>query len=200
MASLFGNTIIQTAEEKSSLDTEITNIIEKNYNIDLNAFYRAFVANNVDPLKLGRVQIRIPSIHGTSKTTIQTPTVALPWASPGIWNCAGNDMGQYLVPEVGTLVFVTFEQGDATKPIYFGGISNQIGDNTKYIVNPNDINRGEAYKVNTNDFPEDLTSVHDKLLFKMNIIVIKYFIKNCRKRWLQYDFKSSGFKLYFVVQ
>ena len=166
MASLFGNTIIQTQEEKSSLDRTINQIIDNSYKIELNAFYRAFVANNVDPLKLGRVQVRIPSIHGTQATTLQTPTSSLPWAAPGIWNCAGNDMGQYLVPEVGTLVFVTFEQGDQTKPIYFGGISNQMGNTTKYIVNPKDINKGESYAVNTNDYPEGLNSVHDKLLFK----------------------------------
>lgn len=166
MASIFGNTIIQTMEEQSSLDNVINKIIDKSYNIELNAFYRAIVANNVDPLKLGRIQVRVPGIHGTSATTIQTPTSSLPWAAPGIWNCAGNDMGQYLVPEVGTVVFVTFEQGDQTKPIYFGGVSNQIGNTTKYIVNSNNINRGESYEVTTNDYPEDLKSVHDKLLFK----------------------------------
>ena len=166
MASIFGNTIIQNLEEHSSLDNTVSKKIEDSYNIDLNAFYRAFVANNDDPLRLGRVQVRVPSIHGTTNSETKTPTEALPWASPGIWNCAGNDMGQYLVPEIGTVVFITFEQGDSSKPIYFGGISNQIGSTTKYIVNPMDINKGESYSVDTDDYPEGLESIHDKLLFK----------------------------------
>lgn len=166
MGSLFGNTIIQTAREETSLDRSINTIIKDSYNVDLNAFYRAIVVNNKDPLLLGRVQVRIPSIHGTSNTRIQTPAQALPWAFPGTWSCTGNDMGQYLVPEEGTVVFVTFESKDATKPIYFGGVSSQIGNTTKYIMNPSDVNKGESYKVNTNDYPEGLSSIHNKMLFK----------------------------------
>lgn len=54
---------------------------------DYNAFYMAIVENTNDPFKLGRVQIRIPAIHGGSReNSFYLENDALPWAKPAILN------------------------------------------------------------------------------------------------------------------
>lgn len=108
---------------KSSDIRDVPALYEK---VDYKMFYRALVCNTHDPKKLGRVQIRVPSIHGTknSKGTF-IEDASLPWAYPGIMFGAANDMGNFIVPEKGTIVFVTFEAGDSSKPIYFGRNSDK---------------------------------------------------------------------------
>lgn len=94
----------------------------------LPGFYRARVEFNRDPMKLGRVKIRLPQLHGVledAKNAI--PTSMLPWASPGSFIAAAHDMGQFIVPHVGTIVWIGFEEGDPNKPIYFGGIPSTGG-------------------------------------------------------------------------
>lgn len=109
----------------------------------LPGFYRATVEYNRDPYRLGRVRVRIPQLSGTANATVSTAKVntstassELPWASPGIFFGSGYDMGNFVVPEVGTVVWIAFEEGDMTKPIYFGGVPyagdaktyNHLGD------------------------------------------------------------------------
>lgn len=103
--------------------------------------YRARVEFNRDPLQIGRVKVRVPQMHGVGDEAKGSDTVLktseLPWASPGSLNGAGYDMGQFLIPMVGSTVFVAFEEGDPEKPVYFGGVPgtggkakkmNHIGD------------------------------------------------------------------------
>lgn len=95
----------------------------------LPGLYRARVENNRDPEKIGRVQIRVPQLHGI----LDDPdgfikTEDLPWATPGIFAAAAYDMGQFLVPHVGTIVWVAFEAGDPNRPVYFGGIPSTGGN------------------------------------------------------------------------
>jgi hypothetical protein len=73
--------------------------------------YRGTVANNLDPLGLGRVQVAVPAIFGD---------VELSWAMP----CAafsGDGEGLFAVPSVGAKVWVEFEGGDPDYPICAGG-------------------------------------------------------------------------------
>lgn len=67
-------------------------------NLNFNGIYRGLVENNVDPLDVGRVQIRIFGIHNFDGTV--TPVDQLPWAEPALglawsggYNVYNNDYG-----------------------------------------------------------------------------------------------------------
>lgn len=82
--------------------------------------YRARVENNKDPLGIGRVQIRVPMLHGLEGEGVSSDS--LPWASMCSNNGAGYNFGSFIVPEIGEYVFVVFEDGDTNKPVYLGSI------------------------------------------------------------------------------
>lgn len=87
---------------------------------NINGLYRARVENNIDPLGIGRVQVRVPIIHGiVSQGGISSAN--LPWATMCSLS-AGYNYGTYIVPEIGEYVFVMFEDGDTNKPVYLGSI------------------------------------------------------------------------------
>lgn len=71
--------------------------------------YRGTVHNNVDPTRRGRLQVVVPAVMGTEAV----------WALP----CApyaGDGVGFFALPEVGTGVWVEFEAGDPSYPIWVG--------------------------------------------------------------------------------
>lgn len=71
--------------------------------------YRAFVVNNQDPLKLGRVQLLIPHINPTQTD----PT----WAWPkGVYG--GKNYGIHLIPQPTDMVWVEFEHGNPDFPLW----------------------------------------------------------------------------------
>jgi len=72
--------------------------------------YRGRVANNIDPLRIGRIQVVVADVLGDTPST---------WAMPS-FPLAGPTMGQYVVPPVGAGVWVEFEQGDPSYPIWVG--------------------------------------------------------------------------------
>lgn len=74
--------------------------------------YRGIIVNVDDPQKLGRVQLRIPQIAGDNKMEY--------WAWPS-GQPAGDDFGDFMVPPVNSPVWVTFENGDPSHPVYEGG-------------------------------------------------------------------------------
>lgn len=68
--------------------------------------YRGEVANNIDPMMLGRVQVTCPSVLADGQ---------LSWAMP----CVPFE-GFFMVPAIGTKVWVEFEGGDPDFPILAG--------------------------------------------------------------------------------
>jgi uncharacterized protein involved in type VI secretion and phage assembly len=72
--------------------------------------YRGRVAVNEDPLKMGRIQAVVPDVLG------QTPSS---WAMPAL-PLAGPQVATYVVPPVGAGVWVEFEHGDKSFPIWTG--------------------------------------------------------------------------------
>jgi uncharacterized protein involved in type VI secretion and phage assembly len=73
--------------------------------------YRATVVNNVDPQQMGRIQVTVPDAGGLTPST---------WAMP----CApvtGRQSGVYVVPAIGSGVWIQFEQGDPDYPVWMGG-------------------------------------------------------------------------------
>jgi len=71
--------------------------------------YRGTVTDNNDPTGRGRLEVRVPAVMG------KQPIWALP-CTP----YAGDNMGVYMVPEPGTGVWVEFEAGDPSYPIWVG--------------------------------------------------------------------------------
>ncbi len=75
--------------------------------------YRGTVVNNIDPMMRGRLLVSVPDAIGTVPSSWAEPCV--PLAGP-----TGPPMGVYMVPVIGAGVWVEFEQGDASRPIWVG--------------------------------------------------------------------------------
>ncbi|HXI99754.1 MAG TPA: phage baseplate assembly protein V [Micropepsaceae bacterium] len=73
--------------------------------------YRATVANNIDPLQIGRIQVMVPDVAGFIPST---------WAMPCL-PLAGLNNGMFTVPMIGSGVWVEFERGNPDYPIWVGG-------------------------------------------------------------------------------
>jgi len=72
--------------------------------------YRGIVTDNDDPKKLGRLRARVPEVLDTVETG---------WALP----CApyaGHQSGAFTVPSAGTGVWIEFESGVVSRPIWTG--------------------------------------------------------------------------------
>ena len=74
--------------------------------------YRGIVRNIDDPHKRGRIRIECPYIYGVG--------VMSPWALPCLPFGGKADMGDVMLPEVGTGVWVEFENGDLQYPVWTG--------------------------------------------------------------------------------
>jgi hypothetical protein len=73
--------------------------------------YRGTVANNLDPLNMGRIQAVVLDVTGLVPSTWALPCVPI----------AGKQMGSYCVPQIGAGVWIEYEQGDPDYPIWVGG-------------------------------------------------------------------------------
>ena len=72
--------------------------------------YRGQVANNIDPMMMGRIQVSVPAVLGDGR---------LSWAMPCV-PYAGSQVGFFTIPPVGANVWVEFEGGDTDHPIWSG--------------------------------------------------------------------------------
>jgi hypothetical protein len=75
--------------------------------------YRGTVVQNIDPERKGRLMVSVPDVLSLIPTTWAEPCV--PLAGP-----TGPPMGVYMVPPIGTGVWVEFEYGDPDRPIWVG--------------------------------------------------------------------------------
>ena len=71
--------------------------------------YRGTVTDNSDPTKRGRLKVKVPAVLGTVES----------WAMPCV-PYAGKKVGFYSLPENGTGVWIEFEAGDPSYPIWSG--------------------------------------------------------------------------------
>jgi len=92
------------------MDEELTRILR---NLQGRAFgkYRGFVADNQDPDKRGRLRLRVPALFGSEETD---------WALPCLPFGGVADQGLYMIPEVDAQVWVEFEGGDRSFPVWTG--------------------------------------------------------------------------------
>jgi hypothetical protein len=80
--------------------------------------YRGTVANNVDPQRLGRLQVVVPDVLGDESCV---------WAEPAT-PLDGSNMGIFFVPDNNTGVWVEFQQGDPNYAIWTGGWRGSTSD------------------------------------------------------------------------
>lgn len=77
--------------------------------------YRAFVVDNDDPKKLGRVTLRVPEVFGANLVT--------DWAFAkigAIGSIGDNQKGEFKVPDKGDTVWCEFESGNPNYPVWTG--------------------------------------------------------------------------------
>jgi uncharacterized protein involved in type VI secretion and phage assembly len=72
--------------------------------------YRGMVINNIDPMNIGRIMVQVADVSNIIPST---------WAMP-CFPFAGIQNGFFAVPEIGSGVWVEFEQGDPDYPIWTG--------------------------------------------------------------------------------
>jgi uncharacterized protein involved in type VI secretion and phage assembly len=72
--------------------------------------YRATVTDNDDPDQSGRVKVKVPALFDDDETD---------WANPCV-PYAPSSHGFFVMPEVGDMVWVEFEGGDPSRPIWTG--------------------------------------------------------------------------------
>jgi len=80
--------------------------------------YRGLVVENIDPLQTGRIIAQVPAVLG------ETPSS---WALPCA-PAAGAQAGCFIVPPIGSQVWMEFEQGDPDYPIWTGGFWGLVAD------------------------------------------------------------------------
>ncbi len=72
--------------------------------------YRGVVTDNDDAAKLGRIKARIPAVLGDVESG---------WCMPCV-PYAGDHVGIAFLPEVGSGVWIEFEGGDVSYPVWVG--------------------------------------------------------------------------------
>lgn len=72
--------------------------------------YRAKVVERDDERQRGRIKVQIPSVSGEGKSQ---------WVE-ACMNTAYDGGGDISIPKVGDTVWIAFEEGDITKPVYVG--------------------------------------------------------------------------------
>ena len=73
--------------------------------------FRGTVMNNLDPMVSGRIQAMVPDVYGDRPSGWALPCLPL----------AGRQSGTFVVPAIGSNVWVEFERGDPDFPIWVGG-------------------------------------------------------------------------------
>ena len=71
--------------------------------------YRGFVTDTNDPTSRGRIKVKVPPVLDDQEV----------WAMPCV-PYAGNGIGSYMIPETGSGIWVEFEGGDPSFPVWTG--------------------------------------------------------------------------------
>ena len=89
-------------------------------------WFIGIATNNLDPLQLGRVQVRIFGIH--SRRTLDIPNYSLPWATVLQPNTSGGTSGIGMMPQIlpGAQVFGMFLDGTASQVPCILGVMPKI--------------------------------------------------------------------------
>ncbi|WP_405815212.1 phage baseplate assembly protein V [Streptomyces sp. NBC_01390] len=114
--------------------------------------FRGRVVDNNDPLRIGRLTVEVPDVLGDEPST---------WALPCL-PFTGHESGQFVVPKEGAGVWVEFEQGDPSFPIWTGcwwGTADELPPDARRELEANAANKPVvvqtplAHKLVMNDTP-----------------------------------------------
>jgi Type VI secretion system/phage-baseplate injector OB domain len=101
--------------------------------------YRGLVLDNIDPLQIGRILAQVSDVLGESPSS---------WAMPCV-PAAGIQAGCFIVPPIGSQVWIEFEQGDTDYPIWTGGFWGTVGDVPVFATAPPAIPPGQNIVLQT---------------------------------------------------
>jgi hypothetical protein len=101
--------------------------------------YRGLVIENIDPEQIGRVLLQVPDVLGEIPSS---------WAMPCV-PAAGIQAGCFVVPPIGSQVWVEFEQGDPDYPIWTGGFWGLVADVPVFATAPPAIPPGQNIVLQT---------------------------------------------------
>jgi len=80
--------------------------------------YRATVVNNIDPLQMGRIQVIVLDAGGFTPSSFANPCVPF----------TGKQAGIFCMPQIGSGVWIQFENGDPDQPVWMGGWFGSVGE------------------------------------------------------------------------
>lgn len=100
--------------------------------------YRGIVVDSKDPLNLGRLKLKVPSILGKDEVT--------GWALPCVPFGGAKDQGFFFIPEKDASVWVEFEAGDLQYPIWVGTFWRKLDGNTE-VPSPADSQKPPTRKI-----------------------------------------------------
>ena len=101
--------------------------------------YRGLVIENIDPQQIGRVLVQVPDVLGLIPSSWATPCVP----------AAGIQSGCFVVPPIGSQVWIEFEQGDPEYPIYTGGFWGLVAEVPVFATVPPAIPPGQNIVLQT---------------------------------------------------
>jgi hypothetical protein len=101
--------------------------------------YRGTVIENIDPEQIGRVLVEVPDVLGLTPSS---------WAMPCV-PAAGIQAGVFVVPPIGSQVWVEFEQGDPDYPIWTGGFWGLVAEVPVFATAPPAIPPGQNIVIQT---------------------------------------------------
>ncbi len=101
--------------------------------------HRGLVIENIDPEQIGRVLVQVPDVLGEIPSS---------WAMPCV-PVAGIQAGCFMVPPIGSQVWVEFEQGDPDYPIWTGGFWGLVADVPIFATAPPAIPPGQNIVLQT---------------------------------------------------
>jgi hypothetical protein len=101
--------------------------------------YRGLVLVNVDPEQIGRIIVQVPDVLGVTPSS---------WAMPCV-PVAGIQAGAFMVPPIGSQVWVEFEQGDPDYPIWTGGFWGLVAEVPVFALLPPRIPGGQNIVLQT---------------------------------------------------
>src|SRR5258707_2811513 len=101
--------------------------------------YRGVVIENIDPLKIGRVMAQVPDVLGEIPSSGCMPCVP----------AAGIQSGCFIVPPIGSQVWIEFEQGNPDYPIWTGGFWGLVAEVPIFATAPPAIPPGQNIVLQT---------------------------------------------------
>lgn len=101
--------------------------------------YRGTVINNIDPEQRGRIMAMVPDVLGITPSSWALPCVPM----------AGKQQGVFMIPQMGSGVWIEFEQGNPDYPIWVGGFWGVAAEVPAFALVPPPILPGQNILMQT---------------------------------------------------